>query len=314
MFSKYKYVYAVYREKNFTRAAQKLFISQPSLSAAIKNIEKEVGAPLFERSKGRVQPTEIGREYIIAAEQIMSAENNFRRRINDIYALDVGSITVGGTNYLSSYVLPRIVTGFSSLHPNIAVNLVEANSTALGTMIKNEEIDIVVDSFDGIGEPYEGYPLIKERIFLCVPSALRINKGIERCRITPEAVRSDSNAMASIPCVPIERFKDESFILLKNGNDMYYRAMKIFHSGGVIPKVLFSVDQLNISYALAESGTGLCFVTDTLIKYGGIHGNVSFYNVGEEHSRRTLYVAYKRGRYCTRAMREFIETARKTIN
>ena len=112
----------------------------------------------------------------------------------------------------------------------------------------------------------------------------------------------------------IERFKNENFILLKNGNDMYYRAMNIFNSSGITPKVLFSVDQLNISYALAESGMGLCFVTDTLVKYGGVHGNVSFYNVGEEHCSRTLYIAYKRGRYCTRAMREFIEIARELID
>lgn len=314
MFSKYKYVYTVYKEQSFTRAAQKLYISQPSLSVAIQNIEKEVGAPLFERRGGKVDLTEIGREYIIAAERILSAENDFKRKINDIYALDMGSITVGGTNYLSSYVLPRIITGFSSLYPNIEVNLVEANSQTLGTMIKDEQIDIVVDSFDSIADPYEGYPLIKERIFLCVPSALPINKGLEGCRITPEIVRCGRDAIASVPCIPIERFKEESFILLKSGNDMCNRAMKIFHNGGITPKVLFSVDQLNISYALAESGMGLCFVTDTLIKYGGIHGNVSFYNVGEESCRRTLYIAYKYGRYCTRAMRKFIETAQKIIN
>ena len=170
MFNKYKYVYAVYKEQSFTRAAQKLFISQPSLSAAIKNIENEVGAPLFERCGGKIKLTDIGMEYIVAAEQIMSAENDFKRKINDIYSLDMGKLTVGGTNYLSSYVLPRIITRFSSLYPNIEVNLVEANSQSLGAMMKDEEIDIVVDSFDGIGELYEGYPLAKERIFLSVIS------------------------------------------------------------------------------------------------------------------------------------------------
>lgn len=314
MFQKYKYVYEVYKEQSFTRAARKLFISQPSLSAAIKNIENEVGAPLFERGAGKVKLTEIGMEYIFAAEQIMSAEKDFKRKINDIYTLETGTLTVGGTNYLSSYVLPRIITKFSSLHPNIEVNLVEANSQILGTMIKEEQIDIVVDSFDGIGEPYEGYPLANEQIFLCVPSTLAINESLREYRITPEIVRSGRDKIEATPFVPIERFKNESFILLKNGNDMYYRAMDIFHNSGITPKVLFSVDQLNISYALAESGMGLCFVTDTLVKYSGTHGSVSFYNVGEEHCSRTLYIAYKRGRYCTHAMRKFIEIAKELID
>ena len=314
MFSKYQYAYAVYREQSFTRAAQKLFISQPSLSAAIKSIETEIGAPLFERGKGKVRLTEIGKEYMFAAEQIISAENDFKRKLNDIYSLETGSIAVGGTNYLSSYVLPRIITKFSALHPSIEVNLIEANSQSLGSMVKDEKIDVVIDSFDDIGEAYEGYPLARERIFLCVPSALTINEGLREYRITPDIVQNGRNAVNAVPSVPIEHFKDEGFILLKPGNDMRYRATKIFDRSGIVPKVLFSVDQLNISYALAESGTGLCFVTDTLVKYGGIHGNVFFYNVDEEHGSRTLYIAYKRGRYCTRAMREFIDIARELIN
>lgn len=314
MFSKYEYAYAVYKEQSFTRAAQKLFISQPSLSAAIKNIENKVGAPLFERGTGGVRLTEIGKEYILCAEQIMSAENDFKRKINDIYSLETGSIAVGGTNYLSSYVLPQIITGFSSLYPHIEVNLIEANSQSLGKMLRDEEIDIVIDSFDGIGEQYEGYPLVKERILLCVPSSFAVNEGLEDYRVTPEMLQSGRDMIETIPFVPMERFKNESFILLKNGNDMRYRATKIFSSCGITPKVLFSVDQLNISYALSESGTGLCFVTDTLVRYGGVRGNVSFYNVGEADGSRTLYIAYKRGKYCTRAMREFIDLARKLID
>ncbi len=313
MFSKHKYVYAVYKEGSFTRAAQRLFISQPSLSAAIKNIENEVGAPLFERNGGRVRLTEIGREYLMATEQIMSAENEFKRKINDIYMLEKGHITVGGTNYLSSYVLPKVITGFSSLHPNVEVTLVEANSQSLGAMVKDERIDIVVDSFDGIGELYEGHSLLKEKILLCVPSGLAVNEELTSCRITYEMLCEGREGIDDVPCVPVARFKEEGFILLKSGNDMHDRAMKIFQHGGITPKILFSVDQLNISYALAESGMGLCFVTDTLVKYGGIHGNVSFYNVGEEHGGRTLYIAYKRGRYCTHAMREFITMARTLI-
>ncbi len=314
MFGKYKYVYTVYKEQSITRAAQKLFISQPSLSVAIQNVEKEVGAPLFERRGGKVLPTEIGWEYIAASEEILRTENDFKRKINDIHSLRTGRISVGGTNYLSSYVLPKIVTCFSSLYPNVEVDLVEANSQALGTMVKNEEIDVVVDSFDGLSELYQGYPLIEERILLCVPSELPINKELTAYQITPELLRAGSDGIESVPPVSIERFREEGFVLLKNGNDMHNRAMRIFHSAGVTPNALFYVDQLNISYALAESGTGLCFVTDTLIKYGGIHGNLSFYRLDGEHCRRTLYVAYKSGRYCTCAMREFIETARKMIN
>ena len=84
MFQKYEYVYAVYKEGNFTRAAQKLFVSQPSLSIAIKNIENERGAPIFERRASGVTLTEVGREYISAAEKIMEIESDFNNTVDII--------------------------------------------------------------------------------------------------------------------------------------------------------------------------------------------------------------------------------------
>ena len=309
MFSKYKYVYAVYKEKNFTRAAEKLFISQPSLSFAIKKIEEEVGAPLFNRYGGKAELTEVGREYITACEQIMSAENDFSRKINDLYSLEAGSLTVGGSNFLSSSILPKIITRFSSLHPSIKVNLVEANSSVLKKMMHDEEIDIMIESFDSIEGLYEGEPLTSEKIFLCVPSSYAINEKFNRYSITLKDVRNGKVKTSNIPPINVKNFKNEKFVLLKNGNDMHDRAMRIFDHAGITPDVLLYVDQLNISYALAETGMGLCFVTDTLVKYGEAQSGVLFYNVEDYSPTRSLYVVYKHGRYCSSAMKKFINTA-----
>lgn len=308
MFSKYKYVYAVYEEKSFTRAAQKLFISQPSLSAAIKGVEQKVGAPLFERGNG-VKLTQVGEEYIKTARDIMGCENDFTNKINDIYNLDTGHITVGGTNYLSSYVLPDIINRFKALYPKIEVTLVEGNSTALSTMIKNEEIDIVIDSFEDPTDSYKAYPLISEKILLCVPASFEINKSISPYRINPNDISYSDNVKG----VSVSLFKDENFVLLKSGNDMYERAMRIFNKNNINPSVSFSVDQLNISYALAASGMGICFVTDTLFKYGRFNDNVFLYNIDSDMGIRSLYVAHKKQKYCTRAMSEFIKAAQDVI-
>lgn len=313
MFSKYKYVYEVYREKNFTKAAQKLFISQPILSVAIKNIEQALGAPLFERTGSLVTPTEIGKKYIEAAEKIMCAENDFSRNLADLCNLETGHITVGGTNYLSSYVLPKIITRFTSRFPKIEVVPIEANSTSLLKMIENEELDIVVDSFDQAVEKYQGYPLAKERILLCVPVSNPINRMLENYRILPIDLQTEAVDLDKIASVPIERFKNEKFVLLKSGNDMYNRAMTIFSAAALEPQILFNVDQLNISYALVESGMGVCFVTDTLFKYGKARNDVYLYNISEEYGSRTLYIAHKKNKYCTHAMKKFIDVAHEVI-
>lgn len=313
MFNKLDYVYAVYKERNFTRAAEKLFISQPSLSAAIKNIENKLGAPLFDRSGSVITLTEVGEEYIRAAERIMSIKAEFMRRVGDIYNLETGHITVGGTNYLSSYVLPRIINRFASLYPKIEVTLTEANSHSLNEMIQKEEVDIIIDSFDRIPEDLEGYPLTSERILLCVPSDRKVNEALAEYRISPDEIYNGREDFDGVKTVPIEWFKEENFVLLKSGNDMYGRAMRIFEEAGITPKVSFSVDQMNISYALADSGMGLCFLTDTLFRFGKFKNNVFLYKIGGKYSNRTLYVAHKKNKYCPRATEKFISAAEEVV-
>lgn len=313
MFNKLKYVYAVYKERSFTRAAQKLFISQPSLSAAIKNVETEIGAPLFDRSGAEITLTEVGKAYIETAEKMIRLEEDFFNKLGDIYNLETGKLSVGGTNYLSSYVLPRIINRFTSLYPKIQVSLVEANSMNLSRMIEREEIDVIVDSFDNTMDAYQGYALTSEKILLCVPKDRKINERLKEFRILPEEIYRGECDFSKIPSVPIEAFSGEDFVLLKSGNDMYNRAMRIFEGAGMKPKVSFSVDQLNIAYALANSGMGLCFVTDTLFRFGDFSKNVHLYNVGGANFSRTLYVAYKKNKYCSSAMSKFIETAKEVV-
>lgn len=314
MFNKLKYVYAVYKERSFTRAAQKLFISQPSLSAAIKNVETEIGAPLFDRSGAEISLTEVGRAYIETAEKMIKLEEDFSNKLSDIYNLETGRLSVGGTNYLSSYVLPRIINRFTSLYPKIEVSLVEANSVNLSHMIEREEIDVIVDSFDNTMDTYQGYALTSEKILLCVPKDRKINEKLKEFRILPKGIYRRKCDFSKIPSVPIEVFSEEDFVLLKSGNDMYNRAMQIFEKAGMKPKISFSVDQLNIAYALANSGMGLCFVTDTLFRFGDLSKNVDLYNVGGANFSRTLYVAYKKNKYCSSAMSKFIEVAKEVVH
>ncbi len=313
MFHKYEYVLAVYEEKSFTKAATKLFISQPTLSVAIKNIEAQLGAPLFERTGSQIVPTDVGREYLASAQKILQIEREFSHKLGDIYGLETGSITVGGSNYLSCYMLPKIMTRFSANHPKISVTPVEGTSLTLAKMIESEELDLVIDSFEGLTEQYECTPLLSESILLCVPADAPINNGLEQYCILPKDLQNGTIRLDEIPSLPIRHFANEKFILLKSGHNMHYRAMRAFEAAGISPSVRFFVDQLNISYAIAESGMGVCFVTDTFVHYARPRENIRLYKISEEEDRRTLYIAYKKNRYCSSAMREFIRTTQEMI-
>lgn len=312
MFSKYKYVYQVYKEKSFTKAAQNLFISQPSLSAAIKNIENKIGTELFERTGSGVNVTQAGAEYIAAAEKIIAIENELNNKINDIKCLESGEISVGGSNYMSSYVLPKIINRFNDLYPKINVSLVEAHSRDLLDFVKQDKVDVIIDSYNDLDE-HEGYALTKERILLCVHKENPANAGLEEYQISPNDICNGSVNLDDIKPVSIKKFKNEKFILLKPGNDMQQRATKLFKSNRINPRIIFNVDQLNISYALTDSGVGISFITDTFFKYASFRDNVVLYNLDKELCHRTLYLVHKKGKYVSRAIAEFIKTAEEVV-
>ena len=311
MFRNFRYVHTLYEEGSFTKAAEKLFISQPSLSAAIKKIEKEIGSELFERRSGGVHLTEVGRAYIAATEKIISAENQFKREVLDIQGLESGHVTLGGSNYLSSYVLPKIINRFTELHPHVTISLAEANSCNLINLLEQEQVDIIIDNVKP-SDRFVSHPLLEEDILLCVPKENPVNQGLAKYRISPKQIYDESIDMESIAPAPMDAFKNEKFILLKPENDMYHRAMDLFAEHRIDPKVAFSVDQLNISYALTDSGVGLSFMPDTFFKYGQFRESVVLYKVAQRY-RRTVFLVRLRNKYCSKVMNEFVAVARDVV-
>lgn len=308
MFKKMEYVLTVHKEKSFTKAAEKLYISQPCLSAAIKKLEEEIGMPLFERRYSSVKPTKIGAEYIKAAEQITNIQQGFLDILKETDSMQFGSITVGGTNYVSSYILPCIISEFSKLYPKIEIFLVESKSTELEKMLESEEIDLFIDSFDIGTSSQDCYPLLKEKIMLAVPKSFECNMGLDKYQVSPKEIINSSH----VPDISVEKFKNEKFILLKNGNNMYKHAMKIFEKANINPEVSYRLDQLSTSLSLAASECGVCFVTDTVFKYHKFFDDIVLYNL-KENTTRTLYVAKKKNRFFSHAMEKFIDVTKECI-
>ena len=120
-----KYVYEVYKERSFTKAAQNLYISQPSLSARIKKIEEIIGEPLFDRSTTPLQLTEVGKVYIEAAEEITQIEQRVENYINDLAGLKTGNLAVGASTLFAAYVVPSLITQFNQKFPDVHIQLIE---------------------------------------------------------------------------------------------------------------------------------------------------------------------------------------------
>lgn len=312
MFKKSRYVLAVYREGSFTRAAEKLYISQPCLSTAIKQLERELGSPLFERTSSAVLPTELGLEYIRTAEKIIELEDGFSEHIEKLSSLSRGALRVGGSNYVSAYILPRAVDAFTKLYPSVTVSLTEKSSTELMPMLQSGDIDVIADSFDREPDGCIMHPLSSERILLAVPSRFECNKEISHLGATPLELFEGKKSCSELRIVSADHFKNEKFILLKSGHSMHSHAMDVFRRAGFTPEVPMYLDQLSTSYFLASQGNGCCFVTDTVFRHHRFDDDILLYNVGGGY--RTLGLAYRNHALASPAITKFIEICKLEIS
>ena len=312
MFKKAKYVLTIYKEGSFTKAAEALYISQPCLSAAIKQIESDLGARLFDRSTASVRPTLIGMEYIRTAQEILALEESFALRINEYNSLLTGKLRIGGSNYVCSYIIPYMINIFSQLYSNVAIELVEEHSSALSEMLADGKIDIIVDSYDSAPEGCIYTPLLSEKILLAVPKSFRSNDPIKDLAAKTSELYDGTQSAKNLDEISIEHFKDENFILLKNENSMYRHAMQIFKDSGVMPHVKLFLDQLSTSYFLCTQGGGCAFVTDTVFKYHSFNDPIYLYNI-KGSKERTLGIAYKQDKYVSPVVERFVKTAKENV-
>lgn len=313
MFQYMDYAYAVYTEKSFTKAAKKLCISQPALSATIKKLETSLGHPIFDRSGKSITLTDIGERYIRATEQILLIRQNLQQEIDDLVGLRRGSFILGGTTFIISDVLPDIFKAFGKQYPDIEIKIQVEPSTVLWEKMSQGQVDIAIDNALSRDPDHAYIPLFQEHILIGVPQDNPINEKLRDYQLDPSALQAGSCDYSKLPKVNIAAFAGEDFILLKPGNKMRQIAHNFFLETGISPHVCFEFDRLSTSISFAEAGFGICFLTDTVLKYSGPCKNLTLYQPDTRYTDRNLYVMYKNSKYLSAASREFIAFLRKSF-
>lgn len=313
MFNANEYVYEVYKERSFSKAAKNLFISQPSLSGTIKRVEEEIGYEIFDRSTKPIGVTDIGEKYIKTIEKILKLERHFIQYVNDVDDLKAGNVSVGGTQQYTSYMLPAIVSKFIEKYPHINVDIVEAKTSSLIKYLNEGIIDIAIDNYSYDEEDYSRQFQTKDTMILTVPKSFISNKKLKNYALSFEEIQSGKFKEKKVPFVKLSEFKDENFILLKEGNDTRTRAHKKFVNENIMPKVLLEVEQQITSYNLTAYGLGISFISDYLIRNVGDNDSLCYYKLENYENDRDICFYYLKNKYITKAQSEFLKMAKETL-
>ncbi len=307
MFQSMRYVYEVYKEMSFSRAAKNLLISQPSLSAAVKKEEEKIGSPIFDRSTNPIRLTEVGEEYIRSVERIMDAENSFANYMNDRSMLKNGLLTIGGTNFFISYVLPPILSRFTARYPSIHVNLIEGSTSALTDQLNAGTLDLMLDNSIVNADVIDRKVIQEDHLLIAVPKEFDSNRNAKPYALTAASVKSGLHLDPRFAPVPLNMFQNDPFLLLREPNDTRERAKNICKEKHFLPKIKLELEQQITAYNLACHGMGIAFVGDSLIQNVPEAENLLFYKLDNADSVRQISFYYKRNRYLPKAATAFLE-------
>lgn len=313
MFVWKKYVYEVYKERSFTKAAQNLYISQPSLSARIKKIEEIIGEPLFDRSTTPLQLTEVGKVYIEAAEEITQIEQRVENYINDLAGLKTGNLAVGASTLFAAYVVPSLITQFNQKFPDVHIQLIEGNTAELEEMLGSNALDFVIDNYHYDSILYNNELYCEENILLAVPKHFAVNEELGMYQLSYKNIKNKNYLNQKYPAVPLGRFADLPFIMLTQGNDTRTRGDRLCRNVGFKPNIVLEFNQQSTAYMASSTQLGATFISDILVSQLPTFENLVYYKLDGEEAKRKVFFYYKTHKYKTRVMEEFVRMMHEQI-
>ena len=301
------YVYEVYREKSFSKAAKKLYISQPALSAMVKKAEQEIGTLIFDRSTNPISLTPAGKYYIRQAEKIIRIQEEMEAYFRLAAENNASTLKVGGSAFFLTYVFPPIINSFCHQCFHVNAAYFELRNTELVSKLLDRSIDFFIEVDDLQNDQIESIVLQQENLLFAVPASWPINDKLIDYRLTAEDVHDKRHLCGDIPAVDPAVFADEQFVLLREGNDSYRRAISICRNAGFTPKVAMTADQVLTSYYLASEGHGVALVRDSILFYVDVTEKLYFYRLDDPAAVRPIYFFFRRNTALPPAAQAFME-------
>lgn len=310
----YQYIYEIYKEKSFSKAAANLYISQPSLSTSVRKIEQQLGYEIFDRSSSALNLTEAGEAYVKAAQEILEIEKNLKDYLADMSELRSGHIVVSGSAFFSSYVLGPILKAFRERYPGITVEFIEADSLRLYEEALKNHIDLIVDGGKIDEALFEKHMLFQEHILLGISLENPICRQLPAEGMSVQDIRMGRHLSETTKGIDLTWLHNERFVLLKKGHDLHERAVALCKERNFEPKTDIHLNQLMTAFHSAINNLGCVFLSDTLAEKAEADINMAYYKIKAENERllqRDVFIVHRKNRQITRAMKTFIQVGRE---
>ena len=277
------------RLKNITRAAERLNVSQPNITVAIKKLEAELGIQLFDRSQKQLSLTPEGTIFLNRIELALRNIQDAVLEVNDYKQLQKGTIKIGIPSMIGAYLFPRIFSSFQHLYPHLDIYLYEEGSMTIREQLERDELDFGIVILSDASSSLQLLPMARNQIVACVP---------------------EEHPLARKNSININDISEADLIMLKEGSFLRYMVFNKLKMANISPNIVLESNQIETIKGLVSTNVGISFLLDFIVKGTPGIKILPF----EDPIYVDLGLAWKKERYISKAAQSFIDFCKNTLN
>lgn len=301
-FKEMHYIITVAKYGNISKAAEHLFVAQPSLSRCIHRIENELGAPLFKRTSEGLKLTFAGERFIDKAEEILKTYKSIEIEFSKINDMNAGHLVIGTATHLGSYVLPTVLSAFRQRFPHIDISIVEGVSTDIEEDLLKGNIDVAILHTPVLNQGLTQIVIVEEKFMLAVPPDDPVNNL---------AQKNDTNNRTFMDLNHIRKYP---FILTHSSQRTRQVTDRILLSAGFSPDVAFVTKSIQTASRFVKNNLGVSLIPQSYCEFFRSEFAPNYYFIDECHNPTwQLIAAHSETIPVSRSVEEFIKIAQSDL-
>nr|WP_204343454.1 LysR family transcriptional regulator [Paenibacillus elgii] len=279
-----EYVLEIIRHSSFTKAAEALHITQPTISKAVKNLEEELGVPLFVRSGKTLELTDAGQLIAGQAQDVVRSFKHLELQLGDLTNFKKGHIRIGLPPMAGARFFPGILSRFRDTYPGLTIQLEEDGSVKLAEKVEDGTLDVGVVLLPVDEGVFESYSFVNERLRAVLPPA---------------------HPLAGKKEVRLVELQDEAFILFREDFALHERIIEACDGVGFRPRIWYESSQWDFIYEMVAAGMGVALLPESIC--GMLDPNrVATVTLTDPAIPWHLGMIWRKDRYLSFAAREWV--------
>ncbi len=296
-----EYILAIAKEKTISKAAERLYVTQPALSLFLTRLENQLGTPLFSRTAAGLIPTYAGERYILMSQKVLKDYRDFEQELCGISALTMGRLKVGTSAHIGSYVLPQVIPLFNRTYPNIEVSLYEGSSQVLEHMVGGSELDVALMHLPLKDVQANYTEIARERYVMAFAGN------------HPLAAKLYHKESGKYPYIDPREAAGEKFVLSFPYQRVRQISDRILKNAGITPDIILTTSSVQTALRFAGVGLGVTFLPESYIQlFRCTHAPVFCYMEDQFEAFWTFIIAYPRDTALSGPAQAFIRMTEET--